>query len=98
MSSDTMSSDTIIAIAGILGGVAFFAIICAPDILKSWHGSKIETSKAETAAANAALKREMVAQGFSPDEIVRVMNAGPETGADAGPEAAEKAPVTADHR
>ena len=71
-----MSNDAIIAIAVTAGMVLFFLVICLPDILKTWQGAKGEAAKTEADAANIALKREMVAKGFSADEIARVINGG----------------------
>jgi hypothetical protein len=93
-----MPPEAIISIAGIAGTALFFALLFLPDILKSWHEGKLQAANAEAEAANAALKREMVAQGFTADEIARVINAGPGTRAEPKAEGAGTPPVTADHR
>jgi len=93
-----MSGDYIVAIAGIAGTALFFLFLFLPDILRSWHEGKIQAAKAEADAANAALKREMVAQGYTADEIAQVVNAGAGTQAEPKAETAGTPPVTADHR
>jgi hypothetical protein len=71
-----MSNDAIMAIA-LFGGMALITLIYfLPEIVRSWEGARTKTNQAEADAANAALKREMVAKGFSADEIARVINAG----------------------
>jgi hypothetical protein len=92
-----MSTESIVTIAGVMVVPLMLLVIYIPDILKSWHTSKAEAVKSETLAANAALKRDMVARGFSADEIARVINAGSGAEIGAEPEAAEK-PMPAAHR
>jgi len=84
-----MSTEAVIAIAVSAGFVLYFLMLLLPDILKSWHGSRAEAAQAETEAAKVALKRDMVARGFSANEIARVINAG----AEAEAVAEEKSPA-----
>jgi hypothetical protein len=82
-----VSNDAIMMIA-LCGGAALMVLFyLLPETIKSWHGSRAKAAKAEVAAMNAALKRDMVAKGFSAEEIARVMNAGN------GPEPADEKPA-----
>lgn len=57
----------IIVVTLLFGGGALWCIVDA--VASNWR-------KAVTAQAETALKQSMVEQGFSPDEIVRVLTAG----------------------
>ena len=64
-----MTETAIIAIASAAGMVGFFLVIQLPDLLEKW-------GKTKTEATNAAMKQQMIERGFSPEEIVQVLNAG----------------------
>jgi hypothetical protein len=67
-----MSEDTLIAIVSVsvvFGAPTLWFI--ADTVAKNWR-------KVRIAEQNAALKRDLIAQGYTADEIVRVLNAGTE--------------------
>jgi hypothetical protein len=72
-----VSDESVITLIGVLGLVLFFVVVCGlpQDLFDRW-------AKARAAAANTDLKKSMVERGFTPDEIVRVINAGSEDAAD----------------